>query len=88
MGYGKGKTPDFSGRNIRTFGAKHRNFASQKSVLSAFPTEKRRKSRQNKAETANAPILQYSGTGQGVVASVPLLGSITAPLKAGKRCRE
>ena len=43
LGYGKGKRPDFSGRNIRTFGVKHRNFASKKSVLSAFPTGKRRK---------------------------------------------
>ena len=36
---GKTKTSDFLNQNIRTFRVKHRNFASEKSDVSAFPGE-------------------------------------------------
>ena len=81
------KTSDFLGKNIRTFMPKHRNFASEKSVLSAFPAEKRRKSWQNSAKNAFVPILRYLRTREGSVASVRILDPITAPHEARKTHR-
>ena len=88
LGYGKGKTPDFSGRNIRTFGVKHRNFASKKSVLSAFPTGKRRKTqaKQGKNRKRSYFAIFRDGTKRGGFRAPSRVDN--APPKAGKRCRE
>lgn len=74
------KTPDIFEINIRTFEAKHRNFAPKKSDVSAFPARKRRENTQNGASKPIGPILRYFGPTMGVVASDGLLGPITAHL--------
>ena len=70
MRSGRLKTSDFFGTNIRTFGAKYRNFVSKKSDVSAFPVE-------NAGNNPFSPILQYFGTVMPSVASVALLGALT-----------
>ena len=70
MRFGRVKTSDFFGTNIRTFGAKYRNFVSKKSDVSAFPVE-------NAGNNPFSPILQYFGTVMPSVASVALLGVLT-----------
>ena len=70
MRFGRVKTSDFSSINIRTFRAKHRNFVSKKSDVSAFPVE-------NAGNNPFSPILQYFGAVMPSVASVALLGALT-----------
>ena len=70
MRFGRVKTSGFSSINIRTFRAKHRNFVSKKSDVSAFSVE-------NAGNNPFSPILQYFGTVMPSVASVALLGALT-----------
>ncbi len=70
MRFGRLKTSDFFGTNIRIFGAKHRHFASKKSDVSVFPGGKGLKN-------GFFLILQYFGTVMSLLASVALLGALT-----------